>query len=682
MTFVVLLLASRALCAEQSIADFVPSYRLESIEARDVKLSLTAGGRLRIESGHTQEWPGITIKPAAGKWDLSRWGQVALDVSNPTATPVEVGFRIDNPGGDGGKDCIQEVITVAPVESRTFSLPLTRRMPPEFGLFGMNGYPGFGAYSAGGKAVDPANLIQIIVFVPRPKADHVFEISRIRAQGEIPPLPKKEGFFPFIDDLGQYRHAEWPGKLKSATEWPERIKAEEADLAANPRPADRDRWGGWLGGPKMKKTGYFYPAKLGNRWWLVDPDGNLFWSNGVDCLGNWAAGPVADRESWYTSLPSDDPSFKEFFWDGDARSDDRYKGRKVRYFDWGHANAFRKYGKDWKEKVADVSHRRLASWGFNTIGNWSSGDVYLKRRTPYTVAIHFGGKDLEASEGYWARFRDVFDPDFRKALRDALAGQKQSSANDPWNVGYFVDNEISWGNETDLAVWTLASPKTQKAKQVFVADLKKKYRTIGKLNLAWSASHASWDALLEARTAPDREKAGADLKAFTSKTAETYFKTCREEVRRIAPKNLYLGCRFAWVNDLAARAAAKHVDVMSYNLYRRTVGDFRLPAGLDMPVIIGEFHFGALDRGMFHTGLVPVESQAERARMFSRYLESAIGNPVFVGAHWFQYIDEPTTGRFDGENYQIGLVDICDSPYPETIHSAREFGENLYSIRK
>jgi hypothetical protein len=135
------------------------------------------------------------------------------------------------------------------------------------------------------------------------------------------------------------------------------------------------------------------------------------------------------------------------------------------------------------------------------------------------------------------------------------------------------------------------------------------------------------------------------------------------------------------VNDLAAKAAAKYVDVMSYNLYRRSVEGFKLPAGVDMPVIIGEFHFGALDRGMFHTGLQAVESQEARADAFIRYMESAIGNPVFAGAHWFQYIDEPTTGRFDGENYQIGLVDICDSPYPETVAAARTIGKRLYSLR-
>ena len=51
-----------------------------------------------------------------------------------------------------------------------------------------------------------------------------------------------------------------------------------------------------------------------------------------------------------------------------------------------------------------------------------------------------------------------------------------------------------------------------------------------------------------------------------------------------------------------------------------------------------------------------------------------------VGAHYFQYIDEPTAGRSDGENYQIGWVDATDTPYAELVRAGREVGTALYSI--
>jgi hypothetical protein len=102
---------------------------------------------------------------------------------------------------------------------------------------------------------------------------------------------------------------------------------------------------------------------------------------------------------------------------------------------------------------------------------------------------------------------------------------------------------------------------------------------------------------------------------------------------------------------------------------------------MDKPVVIGEFHFGALDRGMFHTGLVPMESQDKRAEAYERYVRSGLEHPQIVGTHWFQYGDQATTGRGDGENYQIGLVNIVDTPYAETIEAVRRVGHQLYDIR-
>jgi agarase len=50
-----------------------------------------------------------------------------------------------------------------------------------------------------------------------------------------------------------------------------------------------------------------------------------------------------------------------------------------------------------------------------------------------------------------------------------------------------------------------------------------------------------------------------------------------------------------------------------------------------------------------------------------------------VGCHWFQYQDEPTTGRvYDEENYQIGFVDIVDTPYVEMIQASRSVAKELY----
>jgi hypothetical protein len=52
-----------------------------------------------------------------------------------------------------------------------------------------------------------------------------------------------------------------------------------------------------------------------------------------------------------------------------------------------------------------------------------------------------------------------------------------------------------------------------------------------------------------------------------------------------------------------------------------------------------------------------------------------------VGVHWFMYGDEATTAFGNEENYQLGFVDVCDTPYPEIIESARTVGDELYRRR-
>ncbi len=113
------------------------------------------------------------------------------------------------------------------------------------------------------------------------------------------------------------------------------------------------------------------------------------------------------------------------------------------------------------------------------------------------------------------------------------------------------------------------------------------------------------------------------------KTAQTYFAVVREEVKKIAPNQLYLGCRFAWGNDLAISAATKYCDVVSFNIYDYGVEGRRLPDNIDMPIIIGEFHFGALDRGMFHPGLKRAADQQDRADKYTEYVRGAIRNPLY-----------------------------------------------------
>ena len=85
---------------------------------------------------------------------------------------------------------------------------------------------------------------------------------------------------------------------------------------------------------------------------------------------------------------------------------------------------------------------------------------------------------------------------------------------------------------------------------------------------------------------------------------------------------------------------------------------------------------------MFSAGLCPAGTQAERARLYRRFVEGALMHPNIVGCHWFQYRDQPLQGRGDGEAYQVGFVDVCDRPYRELVRAARQIGETMYEGRK
>ncbi|HEY3861945.1 MAG TPA: beta-agarase [Verrucomicrobiae bacterium] len=678
---VFLLAGSGAWAADEPLFGSLNKIDLTKVAATDATVSHDRAV-LRVAARHKAEWPGITLSAPKGHWDLSLYEEIALTVRNAGSNVATIHCRADNPGADGKDHCANGEVTLAPGQADTLHVQLKRTHSDTLDgkLFGMRGYP---VKLGGPYTIDPANVTQVLVFVDKPSDDHVFEISDLRAAGHYTPptawTSDANPFFPFIDTFGQYRHKNWPGKTESLADMASKREAEAADLAARPGPKEWDKYGGWRTGPQLQATGFFRTEKTRGKWWLVDPDGHLFFSHGMDCVTFREETPIDGRQTWFQDFPGHQPEFEQFLSHGRAIMG-HYQGKSPECFSFVEANLARKYGADWKAASGRLAQLRLRSWGLNTIGNWSDHALWAAHLTPYTDSIGSGGtRMIEGSKGYWGQFPDVFDTSFERGMRRSLRRAEETSAGDPWCIGYFSDNEMSWGGDTSIAVAALKSGPTQPAKKIFIADLQAKYGDIARLNAAWGANYESWEALLQNRAEPDEAKARNDLTAFYTKCAEQYFRVARESVKAGAPHQLYLGCRFAWVNALAAAAAAKYCDVVSYNIYKRGVANFKFNGGADVPLLVGEYHFGALDRGMFHPGLVELPDQAARAGACREYVEGALHHPQFVGVHWFQYRDEPVLGRaLDEENYQIGFVDVADTPYAETIAAAREAGYHLY----
>lgn len=640
---------------------------------------------LRVTARKQGSWPGVNIPAPAGKWDLSAYAFISLDLRNIDDHDIDIFVRIDNPGADGSKHCMTERVGTQPDQRVTLTLPIKRAAQSAIKLFGMHGFPD-GLYASGG--IDPANIVAITIFTEnKPAVDHRFEVSAVRAFGAyqrpawVDMTP--EQFFPCIDTFGQFRHKEWPGKVRDAAELIAHRDAEDKALTASPAPAEWNAWGGWAAGPQLDATGHFRTAKHEGKWWLVDPDGRLFFSVGLTCVGSgFAATPVDDREHWFADLPAaDDHPLKAFYRPGGKSwGGGYYAGKSPKQMDFSGANLLRKYGPEWKTIYPEVIHRRLRAWGINSIGNWSDGRVTDLRRTPYTRTFFY---DVAKLKGGKVQFPDMFDPAFPAALDKGAAQFLKGSTDDPWCIGYFVDNEMPWGGETSLAEYALASPEKQAAKQRLAAWLQERHGAgIAAVNAAWGTAWTDWAAFAaDQKAKPATDAARKDLYDFTALAAETYFREVRDAIRRIAPQKLYLGCRCVGGGRNLVAAAVKYNDVLSYNRYCASVRDISLPEGLDAPVIIGEFHFGGLDRGQFWGGLFSAESQQDRAAKFTAYVKSALDNPQIVGVHWFQYGDEATTGRIDGENAQCGFVDTCDTPYAETVQAARASGEAMYRVR-
>ena len=114
--------------------------------------------------------------------------------------------------------------------------------------------------------------------------------------------------------------------------------------------------------------------------------------------------------------------------------------------------------------------------------------------------------------------------------------------------------------------------------------------------------------------------------------------------------------------------------MVSFNIHARDVSGAQWARfdALGKPAIIGEFQFGSADRGLFRPGLYTVAAEDRRGPAYACYLRSALADPDIVGCHWFQYVDEPLTGRpLDGENGHIGFVSVADVPYRDFVAAVR-----------
>ena len=537
-------------------------------------------------------------------------------------------------------------------------------------------YPREGAWlkpMCGGDRVDLRAVDRMRLVVLRKGPQPVrFCLTRITATAEEPPelesLVLPVG--PLLDELGQSTLHEWPAKSRTAEEVTQRLRSQLAAADEQRLPSGYSRWGGYLG-LNFEATGFFHTTYDGNRWWLVDPDGHPFWSSGLDCVGFHIDSAYSGLESALTWLPETDSPYAAA----------HHKGREGAAFDYLRANFIRAFTPESEyEPWAAIALAFLREAGFNTVANWSDWQI-ARAKVPYVRPMN--GNELHGLPLVFRDFPDVYAPQFEQVAAE-FAAQLADTADDPAFIGYFMMNEPTWGFATDSpAVGMLLNTPNCNSRVALSQALRERYGSDRALSEAWGLE-LTFAAVAEGEWRyPLTAAARADLDAFSEKMVVRYFETLSAACRRVDPNHLNLGIRYYTVPPSWAVAGMKTFDVFSMNCYKPRVlapQMEQISAMLGMPIMVGEWHFGALDVGLPASGIGHVPDQVSRGKAFRVYVEDAAARPWCVGVHYFTLYDQSALGRFDGENYQIGFVDVCGRPYGPLLEAARAAHEQLYQV--
>ena len=670
--------------------------------AADAHVLAASQGKSRETSLEVQyhagvDWPYVVLRP---REDSSGWGKsttLLLPVSNPTDDAVELFMRVgDDANATWPDHAIAAKIFIEPHEITTIALSLVAHDPR---AMGMRAAPRpKGAPAAG------------MTFIPTPTGrvdrTHIRNLylviwGQLGSRRLIFGEPRGADFDwgnaayrDLVDRYGQARDISWPNKITRDADLVAQAGTEKVQLAKWLRDLPpMDVFGGLLAAPAFDGSGFFRTTRTPDgRWWLVTPTGHRFFSIGVNTVAPGdGATYVQGREFMFDGLPPvNDPLARHYGTSAgpvSAPAQAALGFHRGRWFNFYEANLERKYGANAQARFSSSALTRLRAWGFNTIGNWSAPAVTTTREMAYVLGISVEGDfaRVPSAGDYWSAMPDPFDPRFQAVLGATFLAQSKGHRNDPWLIGYFVDNELPWGNGQSadprlhyaLATSCLTLSKDSPAKRVFIEELRKRYGSIDRLAAAWNIEAASWQRLLDAAVVLPHELTApcvADLLRFSNRFAQTYYRVVHDVIKRIDPNHLYLGSRFAAQTPEALGACEQWCDVVSFNMYAASYRASRLDRfrTLTKPALMSEFNFSSIDRGPPWPGMINVGSEGRRGPAYAAYVAEASADPAVVGVHWFQYLDEPVTGRLlDGENAHFGLVSVTDTPYAEFVGAVR-----------
>ena len=605
-------------------------------------ISITACKRdyyeVRFESKHEVSGRKFALNDISpelpANWD--DYNYVVIEFMITTPQRFHIGFTTETGYNE------LRVMSYTPGEWNKLAIPLHfyREEPGAWhDLAGMYNQPRHtGWVNLGGRRMPLRGVDSIGIRMHVPIDDPVFRIRSVSLEVDDPG-DQYLGAKPVMDEFGQWNLGDWEGKIHSLEqlrqEW-----AEEDGLPLNTEDYRYSKYGGYLDARIDEGTGFFRVEKIDDRWWFVDPEGYLFLSHAVNCVSPGQGGQavrISHRPELFKVMPPEGHGF------------DPERPDNASFGTW---NLIRRYGDNYMDKAIDNIFVRMERWGLNTIANWSSQQVMLRNQKPFFTQLRGVRMD-----GNLMGLADVYAPDFEQAIDEAVRRSTERFAGNPWLIGYFTGNEPAWqGIELRVAEIILNESDERPIKQELVRYL------------------AQEDT-------PERRV------QFIHNSFRIFIQTVDKYLKIHSPGHLNLGIRFGSGNCQGGVVEmCKGVfDVFSFNSYSLYPSHEHMDCMveiLDMPLLIGEFHFGTVDRGMAQS-LWQVDNQYDRGTAYRYYTENAFSHPALIGTSYFQWHDQDLTGRgYDGENYNCGLVDVTDRPYPYLVEAISETSKRLYQVHK
>ena len=415
-----------------------------------------------------------------------------------------------------------------------------------------------------------------------------------------------------VDELLQWKRADWPGKPKTLSDLKTAWDAEATAL--QPLDAGYTKFGGYAALPTRQATGFYRTEWIDGKWWFVTPEGHPFYSVGLNFIDPRVEAPYDGLEFIFATMPP------------------KEKLTNPEETDFDEFMLERRFGKDWEKTWTARALQRMPAWGFNTAGCWALSSIKDAKQIPYCQFLTSWGRFDESILDLYKLYvglPDVYHPKFAEAA-DKNAGPRCGPRKvDPWLIGYFVTNSPPFSGREEITAERIPGGPA----------------TATRLKLE------SWLAPSET-PAPRR--------AFLWQMYDDYLAIVTAANRRHDPNHLIIGMRFADdpFSDELLRAS-RHLDVFSYaahELNAETQDKIRRIARVTgRPVLLDSFNFGAPARGL-SGGFVTVRDQTERGVGYRHFVENAAAMPEVVGTHFSRWSDDPAWGNDDGQNRNSGVL--------------------------